>query len=77
LDRLNTRRLRRLRFSTTSRRDATRRDEAQSLSSFIEPLDETADIATGDLVVVAEFRHCGFRFKPAGYSDLKPATIPE
>ena len=21
-------------------------------------------------------RKCGFRFKPAGYSDLKPATIP-
>lgn len=20
---------------------------------------------------------CGFRFKPAGYSDLKPASIPE
>jgi len=26
---------------------------------------------------VAEFRDCGFRFKPAGYSDLKAATIPE
>lgn len=32
---------------------------------------ERADGALDGVVV------CGFRFKPAGYSDLKSATIPE
>ena len=31
----------------------------------------TAKQMHADLVVL-----CGFRFKPAGYSDLKPASIP-
>ncbi len=39
--------------------------------------DPTAQRFTADhRVVAAEGLECGFRFIPAGFSDVKPATVP-
>ena len=36
-----------------------------------------SDLPGAALLGYAGFSACGFRFDPAGYSDLKPVTVPE
>jgi hypothetical protein len=55
---------------------SSRRDEVQELAHG---LDCFGAIAAGEQAVVAdavEALGCGFRFNPAGCSDVKPAGIP-
>jgi hypothetical protein len=52
--------------------------EAEQIKKLITDLTSTVEVLDAD--IAAEVKrpnvHCGFRFIPAGYSNLKPATVP-